>query len=61
MKDPRKYLEGNGWKLVISRKRESMVHYWRHDDHEKEDGLWWTQGEAVIFQQRLDKTERKKK
>jgi hypothetical protein len=59
MKTDAEYLKDNGWRLVTkSRYKYGTIHYWDHDMHQRRDGRWWTQGDAVAYQRRLDKLSR---
>lgn len=50
------YLKANGWRLVTSqRAKYGVLYYWDHPDHQRRDGRWWTQGDAVHKQKVLDR------
>lgn len=55
----RAYLESKGWRYITSRQLQySRVHYYDHDDYPRDDGRWYTQGDAVIEQKAREWKER---
>ena len=52
------YLKANGWRLITSKPYQyGMNYYWDHDQHQRRDGRWWTQGDAIARQKKIDKGE----
>ncbi len=50
------YLTSASWKLAgKQRHKYGEIKYWAHSDHQKDDGLWYTTGEAKAIQREIDK------
>lgn len=42
------YLLAHGWKFIQRQKQAyGWIYYWDHPDHQREDGRWYTQTQAV--------------
>ncbi len=51
------YLISKGWRKIGEKRLEDggKCHLWAHDDHAKNDGRFYTKGEAQTKQQFIDK------
>ncbi len=46
-----------GWrKMPTQRSKYGLIHYWDHSLHQKRNGMWWTQGDALRFQRKRFKS-----
>ena len=50
------YLIDHGWRLITSsRSNFGKMYYWDHEQYPRSSGRWWTQGNALGYQRRLDR------